>query len=95
MSSITRLGNGQSKDPEAVAKAFVARFSAAPSTVSHDEVVAQYRSVEPLLTPASHAEAAQEAFAQLSPTERLALGKYLISQAQAQGFPPLHRDFRM
>lgn len=78
---------GPAADPEAVARDFVARYNRSPSSISPEEAVARYQAVAPQLSPAAHAEAAQEAFARLSQPERLALGKYLISQAQQQGAP--------
>lgn len=97
----TNLGpdGNQARDPEAVARDFVARYNRSPSNISQEEAVARYQSVAQQLTPAVHAEAAQEAFARLSQPERLALGKYLISQAQQQGaqapdgsFPDVNGD---
>lgn len=76
------------RDPEEVARDFVARYNQSPSSISPEEAVARYQSVAPQLTPAAHKEVAEEAFARLSQPERLALGKYLIAQAQQQGTPP-------
>lgn len=79
-------GSGQPSDQEA--RDFIARYNQSPNSISQEEALTRYQSVAPQMSPAVHAEATQEAFARLSPQQRLALGKYLISQAQQQGAPP-------
>lgn len=86
--SINPGTNGTSgTDPEAVAREFVARFSQSPNAISQEEALAQYQSVARQVPPAVHQQAVEQAFSQMSQAERLALGRYLIAQAQQQGTP--------
>lgn len=80
---------------EAAARDFVARYQKAPESISSEEAFSNYHAVAPQLSAADHDAAALEAFSRMSPQERLALGRYLIRQAQQQGvagFPDVNQD---
>ena len=63
--------------------------------ISDREAYDRYQQVAPNLPPQMYQESAQEAFARLSPQQRMQLGQYLQQQAQQQGmggFQDLNRD---
>lgn len=96
-----KIASGEGKgsveaSAEAAARDFVARFEKAPESISSEEAFSHYQAVAPQLSPADHEATAQEAFARMSPEQRLALGRYLIGQAQQHGvataFPDANHD---
>ena len=62
--------------------------------VSDQEAVSRYEQVARQLPPQQYEAAARDAFARMSPEERLQFGRYLQQQARQQGmdFPDLNRD---
>ena len=62
--------------------------------ISDDEAVANYRQVAPHLSPQQYQESAQEAFARLTPQQRMQLGQFMAQQSRQQGhtFPDFNGD---
>jgi hypothetical protein len=63
--------------------------------ISDREAYDRYQQVAPQLSPQVYQDSAQEAFARLTPQQRMQLGQYLQQQAQQQGvsgFQDLNRD---
>ncbi len=79
------LGGGQERDDY---QDYVRRYDqGAPYTgISDDEAMRRYQQVAPQLPPQAYQESAQEAFARMSPQERMQLGQYMQRQAQQQGY---------
>jgi hypothetical protein len=75
---------------------FVRRYDEGPpwAGISDQEAASRYQQVAAQLPPEAYREAAEEAFARLSPQERLQLGRYLQQQARQRGaaVPDLDRD---
>jgi hypothetical protein len=53
--------------------------------ISDQEAINHYNQIAPQLPPQLYQESAQEAFARLTPEQRMQLGQYLQQQAQQQG----------
>lgn len=74
---------------------FVRRYEQGPPAEGYtaQEALAHYGQVAPQLPPEDYQQVAREAFARLSPQERVQFGQYLAQQAQQQGYtvPELHR----
>ena len=75
---------------------FVSRYEQGPpwAGISDQEAAGRYQQVAPHLPPEEYRRSAEEAFARLSPQERLQLGQYLRQRARQQGVdvPDLNRD---
>ena len=65
---------------------FANRYQQSPQDVSHQEAVNNYHQVAPQLPPAVYQQAAQDAFARMSPEERMQFGRYVAQQTQQQGY---------
>ena len=87
------LGGGQERQQY---QDFVNRYDqGAPyDGISDEEALSRYQQVAPHLPPQMYQESAREAFARMSPQERLQLGQYLQQQTRQQGMniPDLNRD---
>jgi len=88
------LGGGQRREEY---QDFVNRYdTGAPwDGISDREAYDRYQQVAPQLPPQLYQESAQEAFARLTPQQRMQLGQYLQQQARQQGmggFQDLNRD---
>ena len=75
---------------------FIGRYEQGPpwTGVSDQEAVSRYRQVAPQVPPDVYQQSAQEAFARLSPQERLQLAQYVRQRAQQQQIdvPDLNQD---
>lgn len=73
---------------------FVDRFRQGPQAVSDEEAAARYRQVAPQLPPDVYQQSAQDVFAQLTPEQRMQLGRQLVQSARQQGqsFPDVNGD---
>ncbi len=62
--------------------------------ISDQEAINNYQQVAPHLPPEVYQESAQDAFARMSPQERMQFGQYLRQQSAQQGYnvPDLNRD---
>lgn len=83
------------KVPDDADAAFVQRYTADPQSVSDEEAVRRYQQVAAQLPPEDYRQAAEAALARLSPAERVALGRHLLTQAPAAGganFPDVNGD---
>ena len=81
--------------PDDADAAFVQRYTANPQSVSNEEAVRRYQQVAAQLPPDDYRQAAEAALARLSPEERVALGRHLLTQAPAAGganFPDVNGD---
>ncbi len=78
------LGGGQQRQQY---QDFTTRYDqGAPwDGISDREAVERYQQVAPQLPPQMYQESAQEAFARLTPQQRMQLGQYLQQQSQQQG----------
>jgi len=87
------LGGGQQRQEY---DDFVNRYEqGAPWTgISDQEALSRYRQVAPQLPPDVYQQSAEEAFARMSPQERLQFGQYLRQRAQQQqyAFPDFNQD---
>ena len=88
------LGGGQQRQQY---QDFVNRYDQGPPWQGIDdrEAYDRYQQVAPNLPPQMYQESAQEAFARLSPQQRMQLGQYLQQRAQQQGmggFQDVNRD---
>jgi hypothetical protein len=88
------LGGGQQRQQY---QDFVNRYDQGPPWQGIDdrEAYDRYQQVAPQLPPQMYQESAQEAFARLSPQQRMQLGQYLQQRAQQQGiggFQDVNRD---
>lgn len=75
--------------------AFVQRYAENPQSISDEEAVRRHQQVAAQLPPEDYRQAAETALARLSPQERVALGRYLLTEAPAQGgtgFPDVNGD---
>ena len=77
------LGGGQQQDYQD----FIDRYDqGAPyEGISDQEALDCYQQVAPQLPPGAYQQAAQEAFARMSPQERMEFGQYVQQRAQQQG----------
>ncbi len=73
---------------------FINRYQQGSQGISEQEAAARYRQVAPRLSSDDYLQAAKEAFARMSPEERVQFGRYLGQQAQRQGhdFIDLNQD---
>ncbi len=73
---------------------FINRYQQGSQGISEQEAAARYRQVAPRLSSDDYLQAAKEAFARMSPEERVQFGRYLGQQAQQQGhdFIDLNQD---
>ena len=87
------MGGGQQRHEM---QDFVNRYDqGAPWTgISDQEAVSRYQQVAPQLPPDVYQQSAQEAFARLSPQERLQFGQQLRQRAQQQNvnIPDINQD---
>ena len=87
------MGGGQQRQEM---QDFVNRYDqGAPWTgISDQEAVSRYQQVAPQLPPDVYQQSAQEAFARMSPQERLQFGQHLRQRAQQQNvhIPDINRD---
>ena len=86
--------NPPSGDPRRYYQDFVDRYQQGPQGISDQEAAARYQQVAPQLPPDDYLRAAQEAFARMSPEDRVQFGRYMAEQAQRQGhdFIDLNQD---
>ena len=81
--------------PDDAGSTFVQRYTANPQSVSNEEALRQHQHVAAQLPPDDYRQAAEAALARLSPEERVALGRHLLTQAPAAGgtgFPDVNGD---
>lgn len=73
---------------------FLKNFEQNPAAIPAQEVANQYGAVTRQMPQPEYQQMAQEAFSQLTPQQRLELGRELIAGAQQQGvpFPDANRD---
>jgi hypothetical protein len=73
---------------------YVERFRLGPQGVSDEEAVSRYGQVAPQLPPDVYQQSAQDVFAQLTPEQRMQLGRALIQSARQNGqdFPDVNGD---
>jgi hypothetical protein len=87
------LGGGQERQQY---QDFVNRYDQGSpyDGISDQEAINRYQQVAPHLPPDVYQESAQDAFARMSPQERMQFGQHLRQQSQQQGynFPDLNRD---
>ncbi len=87
------LGGGQRRQEY---QDFVNRYdTGAPwDGISDQEAYSRYQQVAPQLSPQMYQESAQEAFARLTPQQRMQLGQHLVQQGRRQGvaFPDVNQD---
>jgi hypothetical protein len=87
------LGGGQQRQEF---QEFVGRYDrGAPyDGISDQEAMQRYRQVAQQLPPDVYQQSAQDAFAQLTPQQRMQLGRYLQQQTRQQNmnFPDLNQD---
>jgi hypothetical protein len=78
------LGGGQQQQEY---QDFIDRYDqGAPyEGISDQEALDRYQQVAPYLPPGAYQQAAQEAFARMSPQERMEFGQYVQQRAQQQG----------
>ncbi len=78
------LGGGQQQQEY---QDFIDRYDqGAPyEGISDQEALDRYQQVAPHLPPGAYQQAAQEAFARMSPQERMEFGQYVQQRAQQQG----------
>ena len=78
------LGGGQQQQDY---QDFIDRYDqGAPyEGISDQEALDRYQQVAPHLPPGAYQQAAQEAFARMSPQERMEFGQYVQQRAQQQG----------
>lgn len=78
------LGGGQQQQDY---QDFVNRYQQGPPSegYSDQEVLNRYQQVAPQLPPADYQQAAQEAFARMTPEQRMQFAQYVQQQAQQQG----------
>ena len=82
-------------DPDNGDSAFVRRYADDPQSISGEEAVRRHQQVAAELPPEDYRQAAETALGRLSPQERVALGRYLLTQAPAAGgtgFPDVNGD---
>ncbi len=86
--------NPPSGDPRRYYQDFVDRYQQGPQGIFDQEAAARYQQVAPQLPPDDYLRAAQEAFARMSPEERVQFGRFMAEQAQRQGhdFIDLNQD---
>src|SRR5437588_8904342 len=68
---------------------YVQRYQQGPphEGYSDQEVLQRYQQVAPQLPPQDYQAAAQQAFNNMSPQDRMQFGQYVEQQVQAQGSP--------
>ena len=78
------LGGGQQQQDY---QDFIDRYDQGPpyEGISDQEALERYQQVAPHLPPGAYQQAAQEAFARMSPQERMQFGQYVQQRAQQQG----------
>ncbi|MDQ3925697.1 MAG: hypothetical protein M3272_01730 [Actinomycetota bacterium] len=86
--------NPPSGDPRRYYQDFVDRYQQGPQGISDQEAAARYQQVAPQLPPDDYLRAVQEAFARMSPEDRVQFGRFMAEQAQRQGhdFIDLNQD---
>src|SRR5215217_4723239 len=86
--------NPPSSDPRRYYQDLVDRYQQGPQDISDQEAAARYQQVAPHLPPDDYLRAAQEAFARMSPEDRVQFGRFMAEQAQRQGhdFIDLNQD---
>jgi hypothetical protein len=87
-------GNSPSGGLQRYIEDFINRYQQGPQAISEQEAADRYREVAPQLSSEDHMQAAQAAFARMSPEERAEFGRYMAEQAQRQGhdFVDLNQD---
>ena len=79
---------GDRKDEEDDYRQFVNRYQQGHPSEGYDddEVINRYQRIAPQLPPDMYTQSAQDAFARMSPQERIQFGQYLQQQARQQGY---------
>jgi len=87
-------GNAPSDKVQRYIEDFIKRYQQGPQRISEQEAADRYRQVASQLPPEDYLQAAKEAFARMSPEERVQFGRYLGQEAQRQGhdFIDLNQD---
>ena len=87
-------GNAPSDKVQRYIEDFINRYQQGPQRISEQEAADRYRQVASQLPPGDYLQAAKEAFARMSPEERVQFGRYLGQEAQRQGhdFVDLNQD---
>lgn len=87
-------GNAPSDKVQRYIEDFINRYQQGPQRISEQEATDRYRQVASQLPPDDYLQAAKEAFARMSPEERVQFGRYLGQEAQRQGhdFVDLNQD---
>ena len=87
-------GNAPSDKVQRYIEDFINRYQQGPQRISEQEATDRYRQVASQLPPEDYLQAAKEAFARMSPEERVQFGRYLGQEAQRQGhdFVDLNQD---
>jgi hypothetical protein len=87
-------GNAPSDKVQRYIEDFISRYQQGPHRISEEEAADRYRQVASQLPPDDYLQAAKEAFARMSPEERVQFGRYLGQEAQRQGhdFIDLNQD---
>src|SRR5215218_1578270 len=87
-------GNFLSDKEQRYIEDFINRYQQGPQGISDEEAANRYRQVARQLPPDDYLQAAKEAFARMSPEERVQFGRYLGQQAQQRGhdFIDLNQD---
>ena len=87
-------GNAPSDKVQWYIEDFINRYQQGPQRISEQEATDRYRQVASQLPPDDYLQAAKEAFARMSPEERVQFGRYLGQEAQRQGhdFVDLNQD---
>ena len=87
------MGGGKRRDDF---QDFVNRYDQGPpwAGISDQEAMSRYQQVAPQLPPDMYQQSAQEAFARMSPQERMQFGQYLRQQVRQQNlnFPDINQD---
>jgi hypothetical protein len=73
-------------NPQQYYQDFVNRYQQSPQGVSQQEALNNYHQVAPQLPPNVYQQAAQDAFARMTPEERMQFGRYVAQQTQQQGY---------
>ena len=87
-------GNAPSDKVQRYIEDFINSYQQGPQRISEQEAADRYRQVASQLPPDDYLQAANEAFARMSPEERMQFGRYLGQEAQRQGhdFIDLNQD---
>ena len=73
-------------NPQQYYQDFANRYQQSPQDVSDQEALNNYHQVAPQLPPAVYQQAAQDAFARMSPEERMQFGREFQGYARQEGY---------